>query len=213
MEMREALLYEKLPGSRVRCHTCQWQCTISPGKLGVCRMYRNSDGVLYTLNYSEVSSVGPDPIEKKPLFHFFPGSLVYSLGTWGCNFHCKHCQNWQISCADPAFLERSRTISPQDAVAIAERERCQGIAWTYNEPTIWFEYTLDSAKLAKEHDLYTVYVTNGYITPEALDMIGPYLDGYCVDVKGFTDRIYRDLAKVPRWRGILEVSERAKHSR
>ncbi|GAI52893.1 unnamed protein product, partial [marine sediment metagenome] len=104
MEMREALLYEKLPGSRVRCHTCQWQCTIGPGKLGVCRMYQNNDGVLYTLNYAEVSSVGVDPIEKKPLFHFFPGSLVYSLGTWGCNFHCKHCQNWQISCADPAFF-------------------------------------------------------------------------------------------------------------
>ena len=211
MEMREALLYETLPGSRVRCHTCQWRCTISPGKLGVCRMRRNSDSVLYDLNYAEVSSVAVDPVEKKPLFHFFPGSQVFSLGTWGCNFHCRHCQNWQISCADPSFLEASRTISPQEAISMAKRERCQGIAWTYNEPSIWFEYTLDSAKLAKENDLYTVYVTNGYITPEALDMIGPYLDGYCVDVKGFTDHLYLDLAKVTHWQGILEVTERAKH--
>jgi len=174
-------------------------------------MRRNSDSVLYDLNYAEVSSVAVDPIEKKPLFHFFPGSQVFSLGTWGCNFHCRHCQNWQISCADPSFLEASRTISPQEAISMANRERCQGIAWTYNEPSIWFEYTLDSAKLAKENDLYTVYVTNGYITPEALDMIGPYLDGYCVDVKGFTDPLYRDLAKVNVWREILEVTERAKH--
>ena len=207
--MREVLLYEKLPGSRAKCHICQWRCTIGPGKLGVCKMRQNIDGVLYALNYAEVSSVAVDPIEKKPLFHFFPGSLVFSLGTWGCNFHCKHCQNWQISWTDPSFLEGSRTISPEAAIAMAKRERCQGIAWTYNEPGIWFDYTLDSAKLAKEHDLYTVYVTNGYITPEALDTIGPYLDAYRVDVKGFSDKFYRDLAKVSGWRGILEVVERA----
>jgi pyruvate formate lyase activating enzyme len=212
MEMQEALLYKKLSGSRVRCHTCQWQCTIGPGKLGVCRMYRNDDGVLHSLNYADASSVAADPIEKKPLFHFFPGSRVFSLGTWGCNFHCKHCQNWQISCADPSSLERrSRIISPQDAVAMAKRERCQGIAWTYNEPAIWFEYTLDSAKIAKKQGLYTVYVTNGFISSEALDAIGPYLDGYCVDVKGFTDHVYQHLATVTKWRGILDVAERAKH--
>jgi len=207
---REVLLYDRLPGSRVRCHICQWRCAIGPGKLGVCRMRQNVDGVLYALNYAEASSVAVDPIEKKPLFHFFPGSLVFSLGTWGCNFHCKHCQNWQISCADASFLEGSRTISPQTAIEMTKRSNCQGIAWTYNEPTIWFEYTLDSAKLAKENGLYTVYVTNGYITPEALDMIGPYLEGYCVDVKGFSDRFHQELARVTRWRGILEVTERAK---
>ncbi|RLC72403.1 MAG: AmmeMemoRadiSam system radical SAM enzyme [Chloroflexi bacterium] len=206
----EALLYDKLPGSRVRCHVCQWRCTIGPGKLGVCKMRQNIDGVLYTLNYAQVSSAAVDPIEKKPLFHFFPGSRVFSLGTWGCNFHCKHCQNWQISCTDPSFLEGSRTISPQAAIEMTKRHDCQGIAWTYNEPTIWFEYTLDSAKLAKESNLYTVYVTNGYITAEALDMIGPYLEGYCVDVKGFTDGFHQELARLSHWRGILEVTERAK---
>jgi pyruvate formate lyase activating enzyme len=209
--MHEALLYEKLPASRVRCNICQWRCNIGPGKVGVCQMYRNTDGVLYSMNYAEVSSTGIDPIEKKPLFHFHPGTLVFSLGTWGCNFHCKHCQNWQISCITPAFLERgSRRLSPQGAIEGAEYDRCQGIAWTYNEPTVWFEYTLDSAKLAKENGLYTVYVTNGYMTPEALDTIGPYLDAFSLDVKGFSDRFYQELARVAKWRGILEVAERAK---
>ena len=210
--MKEALLYEKLPDSRVRCHVCQWRCTIGPGKLGVCRMRQNTDGVLYTLNYAQASSVAVDPIEKKPLFHFFPASQVFSMGTWGCNFHCQHCQNWQISCAEPWLVDReSRTISAEDSIALTRRQGCGGIAWTYNEPTVWFEYTLDGAKLAKENNLYTVYVTNGYMTPEALDMIGPYLDAFSLDVKGFSDKFYRELARVARWRGVLEVGEMAKH--
>ena len=208
--MQEVYLYERLPGSRVRCNICQWRCTINPGKLGVCRMRRNIDGVLYALNYAEASSLAVDPIEKKPLFHFFPGSQVFSLGTWGCNFHCQDCQNWQISCVEHVpEMRGSRTLSPEASIEMTKREHCQGIAWTYNEPSIWFEYTFDAAKLAKQNDLYTVYVTNGYITPEGLDMIGPYLDAYRVDVKGFSDRLYRELAKVSKWRGVLEVAERA----
>jgi len=209
--MSEALLYDRLPGSRVRCNVCQWRCIIGPSKSGVCRVRRNDDGVLHVLNYAEVSSVAVDPIEKKPLFHFFPGSLAFSLGTWGCNFHCKHCQNWQISCIEePAEVMRpSQRISPQQAVKLAKERSCGGIAWTYNEPSIWFEYTLDSARLAKQSGLYTVYVTNGYLTPEALDTIGPCLDAWRVDIKGFSDALYRDLAKIHRWRGILEVAKRA----
>jgi len=175
-------------------------------------MYQNIDGILHSLNYAEVSSAAVDPIEKKPLFHFHPGSRVFSMGTWGCNFHCRGCQNWQIACTDASVIERgSRTISPEASVESAKREGCKGIAWTYNEPAVWFDYTLDSAKLAKGNDLYTVYVTNGYISQEALDMIGPYLDGYCVDVKGFSDKLYRDLARISHWRGILDMAERAKH--
>ena len=209
--MHEAMLYDRLPGSRVRCNICQWRCTIGPGKLGVCRMRQNIDGTLYTLNYAEVSSAAVDPIEKKPLFHFFPASTVFSLGTWGCNFRCRDCQNWQISQATLSDLERgSQRLSPEESIELTKRYNCQGIAWTYNEPSIWFEYTLDGAKLAKANNLYTVYVTNGYITEEALDEIGPYLDAYRVDVKGFTDALYRDLAKVHRWRGILDVAKRAK---
>ena len=209
--MYEAMLYEKLPNSRVRCNVCQWRCNIGPDKLGVCRMRQNKDGVLYSLNYAEVSSVAADPIEKKPLFHFFPGSLAFSLGTWGCNFHCKHCQNWEISSPEAgAPWRNSQQIQPKAAIEMAKHYHCDGIAWTYNEPSIWFEYTLDSAKLAKENNLYTVYVTNGYLTPEALDTIGPYLDVWRVDIKGFTDSFYRELAKVSHWRGILDVARRAK---
>jgi len=210
--MHEAMLYEELVNSRVRCHICQWYCNIGAGKFGVCRMYHNRDGILYNMNYAKASSVAVDPIEKKPLFHFFPGSLAFSIGGWGCNFHCQDCQNWEISC--PAINEPwrgSREVQPQAAVELAKRYQCQGIAWTYNEPTIWFEYTFDSAKLAKDNGLYTVYVTNGYMSPEALDTIGPYLDAWRVDVKGFTDSLYQKLAKIPRWRGILEVAQRAKH--
>jgi len=206
----QALLYEELPGSRVRCHVCQWRCVIAPDKFGVCKVRQNKEGKLYIMNYAEVSSAAVDPIEKKPLFHFFPGSQVFSLGSWGCNFHCQHCQNWQISCAEPPFASSSQIISPQNAIELSQRYHCGGIAWTYNEPAIWFEYTLDSAKLAKDKDLYTVYVTNGYLTPEALDIIGPFLDAWRVDIKGFSDALYRQLAKVSRWRGILEVAKRAK---
>ncbi len=209
--MHEAMLYEKLPGSRVRCNICQWYCTIRPDEFGVCRMYQNRDGVLYNMNYAQVSSVAADPIEKKPLFHFFPGSLAFSLGGWGCNFHCRDCQNWEISCPQISEPWRgSQEIQPQTAIELAKHYQCQGIAWTYNEPSIWFEYTLDSAKLAKENNLYTVYVTNGYLTPEALDTIGPYLDAWRVDVKGFSDSFYQKLAKITHWRGILEVTQRAK---
>jgi len=160
------------------------------------------------MNYAEVSSVAADPIEKKPLFHFFPGTSALSLGTWGCNFHCQDCQNWEISCVD--IPGTSQQLSPQNEIELARKYNCAGIAWTYNEPTIWFEYTLDSAKLAKENGLYTVYVTNGYITPEALDTIGPYLDAWRVDVKGFSDGFYRKLAKISHWRGILDMAQRAK---
>jgi pyruvate formate lyase activating enzyme len=209
--MHEAVLYDKLPDSRVRCHICQWRCRINPDKYGVCGMYQNIDGTLFNLNYARVSSVAADPIEKKPLFHFYPGTLAFSLGTLGCNFHCKHCQNWEISMADGSALRKGcRELQPQASIELAKQYQCQGIAWTYNEPTIWFEHTLDSARLAKGNNLYTVYVTNGYATPEALDTIGPYLDAWRVDIKGFSDGFYRELAKIPYWREILETTKRAK---
>lgn len=210
--MHEAVLYERLPDSRVRCHTCQWRCRINPGKYGVCGMYQNQGGTLFNLNYARVSSAAADPIEKKPLFHFYPGTLCFSLGTLGCNFHCKHCQNWEISTADSSsLLHDCRELQPKAAIELARQSRCQGISWTYNEPTIWFEYTLDSAKLAKAANLYTVYVTNGYATPEALDTIGPYLDAWRVDIKGFSDEFYKTLSGVPHWREILDVTKRAKN--
>src|SRR3990170_7829169 len=179
---RDAMLWEQLTDGRVRCHLCQYRCAIQPGKRGVCRVRQNVDGTLVSLIHGLVSSAAVDPIEKKPLFHFHPGSLVFSLGTLGCNFRCVHCQNWEISFADPTTGTREcHYLSPADSVAMASRQGCQGIAWTYNEPTIWFEYTYDSAILARQEGLYTVYVTNGYMTAEALDTIGPYLQAYRVD--------------------------------
>jgi pyruvate formate lyase activating enzyme len=209
---REAMLYEKLGDSVVRCQVCQWRCVIRPQKHGLCQVRQNRNGILYILNYSEVSSAAVDPIEKKPLFHFHPTSMVFSLGGWGCNFHCIHCQNWQISCTAPWEAKRgSQQISPEQSIKLTKQYGCEGIAWTYNEPAIWLEYTLDAAKLAKKEGLYTVYVTNGYSTPEALDAIGPYLDAWRVDVKGFSDSFYTKLAKLSKWRSILEVAERAKN--
>lgn len=172
-------------------------------------MRLNRDGSLQTMNYAGVSSLAVDPIEKKPLFHFFPGSKVLSIGGWGCNFHCSDCQNWEIACVD--MPGDAQQVSPEAAVELARRYNCAGIAWTYNEPTIWFEYTLDSARLAKQNGLYTVYVTNGYMTPEALDVIGPYIDAWRVDIKGFSDSFYRRLTGLSHWLGILDVAMQAKN--
>jgi pyruvate formate lyase activating enzyme len=209
--MLEAALYQKLPESQVKCGTCQWRCRINPGKVGACGMYRNLFGSLYNLNYGYVSSAAPDPVEKKPLFHFYPGTSCFSLGTLGCNFQCKHCQNWEISTSDGNAIENMcREFLPVDAVKTAKQNSYRGIAWTYNEPSVWFEYTLESAKLAKAVGLYTVYVTNGYATPEMLDTIGPYLDAWRVDIKGFSDSLYQELTGVPHWREILDVTKRAK---
>jgi pyruvate formate lyase activating enzyme len=210
--MHEAALYEKLAESAVRCRTCQWRCRINPGKTGACGMYENKAGTLFSLNYGYVSSLNVDPIEKKPLFHFYPGTLVYSLGTLGCNFRCKHCQNWEISTPDGKDIARMcREVSPENAIKLAVQSGARGIAWTYNEPAVWFEYTLECAKLAKAAGLYTVYVTNGFATPEALDTIGPYLDAWRVDIKGFSDKFYKEVAGVPRWREILDVTQRAQN--
>ena len=209
--MHQALLHEKLAGNYVKCGICRWRCKIAPGSFGVCRMYLNQNGDLFNLNYGLASSVAIDPIEKKPLNHFHPGSRVFSLGSWGCNFHCPGCQNWSISCVDFTAVEnQSEKITPEEAVRLTQKNGCAGIAWTYNEPTMWFEYTLDSAKLARQNGLYTVYVTNGYMTSEALETIGPYLDAWRVDIKGFNSDYYRKLAKITHWEGILETAERAK---
>lgn len=211
--MPEAILYEKLNNNAVKCHVCQWHCTIKDDCYGLCGIRYNHQGILNILNYGVVSSVAADPIEKKPLFHFYPGSKVLSLGSWGCNFHCLHCQNWQISMIrlQETIIEESQFITPEYSITLAKDYNCEGIAWTYNEPAIWLEYTVDAAKLAKEAGLYTVYVTNGYSTIEALDEIGPFLDAYRVDFKGFSDLAYRKLAKIYKWEGILEVTKRAKY--
>lgn len=187
--IKEAILYEKV-NERVRCSVCNRRCSIPEGGRGFCLTRENRNGKLYSLIYAAVSSAAVDPIEKKPLFHFYPGSFVYSLGTVGCNFRCKHCQNWNISQAviDEAYTE---DIPPEEAIETTKRYNCRSIAWTYNEPTIWLEYTLDCAKLAHKDDIKTVYVTNGYMTEETLELLSPLLDAANIDLKGMTDEFYK----------------------
>ncbi|WP_406657151.1 AmmeMemoRadiSam system radical SAM enzyme [Methanolobus sp. ZRKC2] len=206
--IKEVMLYDKLEDKKVRCGICSHRCTISPGKRGFCMVRENRDGTLYALNYSVVSSEALDPIEKKPLYHFYPGSSVYSLGSIGCNFKCKHCQNWTISQVD-IDTENALELSPEMAVSRATQMKARSIAWTYNEPGIWFEYTYDCAKLAKEAGLATIYVTNGYLTPEALKKISPYLDAYRIDIKAFSDEFYRKIASA-KLQPVLESTALAK---
>jgi pyruvate formate lyase activating enzyme len=210
--LHEAMLYEKLGDGVVGCRVCPRLCRIKPGHSGTCRARANRDGVLYSVIYDRVCSVAADPIEKKPLFHFFPGSTVLSLGTLGCNFTCRHCQNWQIAHADPvAHVSELRELPVRNLPVLADHNGCQGVAWTYNEPTIWLEYVLDGAMIAHEHGLYTVMVTNGYITEEALDVIAPHIDAYRVDVKGFSDKTYHDVCRIGEFAPVLAAAVRAKH--
>jgi pyruvate formate lyase activating enzyme len=207
---KEALLYDKLPDSQVQCHTCQRRCTIPPGKRGWCLTRLNEGGVLYSLIYGEVSSLSINPIEKKPVFHFHPGTRWLSLGSLGCNFRCPGCQNWEIAHWSGKDTTATHYLSPEHQVEMALSHGCLGLSWTFNEPTLWFEYTLDSAKLAREKGLYTNYVTNGFITGEALDTIAPYLDVYRVDVKGFSADTYQKIAHTPDFEMVLKGAERAK---
>jgi pyruvate formate lyase activating enzyme len=190
--MHEAALYEKLPDLAVRCSVCNNRCTIREGKTGICSVRVNKNGVLYSTTYGLVTSEAIDPIEKKPLYHFLPGSRCYSLGGIGCNFHCEHCQNWHISRATGDMV-RMTQLTPADGIEHAVRQGCRSIAWTYNEPTIWHEYTRDMALLARVKGLGTVYVTNGYITEEALRDISPVLNAFRVDIKSFSDDFYRKI--------------------
>ncbi|AKB74684.1 pyruvate formate-lyase 1-activating enzyme [Methanosarcina lacustris Z-7289] len=206
--IREAMFYEKLEADKVQCGLCAHRCKIAPGKRGFCRVRENRGGNLYSLIYGTVSSEAVDPIEKKPLYHFYPGSYAYSVGTVGCNFRCKHCQNWTISqtCVEDSY---ARDILPEELVERALISGSRSIAWTYNEPTIWHEYTYESAKLAKDAGLATVYVTNGYMTPEALRHIAPRLDAANIDIKAFTEKFYHDVASA-KLAPVLESSVLAK---
>lgn len=201
-----ARFWEEKSGDNVQCALCPRECLISPGEMGVCRARKNMDGKLYTMVYAEATSANSDPIEKKPLYHFYPGSRVFSMSTAGCNLECKHCQNWRISRSSVEDIT-TEYIEPEEAVDKAKRSNCQGIAYTYGEPVIWFEYALDTAKLANEEGLYNVFVTNGYMNLEAWEELGPYLDWINVDVKGFRDELYQEVCGVPSLEPVLKTCE------
>jgi pyruvate formate lyase activating enzyme len=186
------MLYEKLPEGKVRCHLCAHRCLIADGKRGVCQVRENRVGTLYTLVYGRTIAQHVDSVEKKPLFHFRPGSFAYSIATVGCNFHCRWCQNWEISQVEREQpLPVGREASPEQIVAAAQQANCSSIAYTYTEPTVFFEHAYDTARLAHEAGLANIYVTNGYMTEEMLETFDPYLDAANVDLKTFSDDIYR----------------------
>ncbi len=194
--IRPALLSEAFddpvaPGS-LRCIACAHRCVLRPSRVGICGVRQNRGGSLYTLVYGQIVASKAEPIEKKPFYHFLPGSSAYSLATWGCNFHCAYCQNWQISQAhrEGRFPE-SRYTRPETAVEQALANGVQSIAYTYVEPAIFIEYALDTMNRARDAGLHNVFVTNGYETPEAIELLAPRLDAANVDLKGPTDQFYR----------------------
>jgi pyruvate formate lyase activating enzyme len=193
--MKEALLYEKLENNFVHCFLCAHHCKIAEGKFGFCGVRQNIKGTLYTHVYGRPCALHVDPIEKKPLYHFFPGSFSFSIATIGCNFHCNFCQNWEISQArirDGVEIDKEN-VFPEEVVKEAIKNKCKGISYTYTEPTIFFEYAYETAKLAKTKGLYNNFVTNGYMTKECLEMIKPYLDAANVDLKFFKEDSYKKI--------------------
>lgn len=187
--MKEAMFYEKFDEKKVRCFLCAHHCVIKDGKRGICHVRKNIEGTLYTLVYGRVVSMNIDPIEKKPLFHFQTGSTSFSIATVGCNFHCEHCQNSEIS-QYPKVHEGEiigQHVTPEAIVEAARRKGCKSISYTYTEPTIFFEFAYDCAKLAHDKGIKNVFVSNGYTTPEATKLIAPYLDGNNIDLKGNND--------------------------
>ena len=191
----EAYLFEPLDDIKVKCNLCNHRCVIKDGRRGLCSVRENRDGKLLTLVYGKLIARHVDPIEKKPLFHFLPGTLSYSIATVGCNLRCRFCQNADIAQmpADHHGRIMGDAISAQQVVDDAAKSGCRSIAYTYTEPTVFFEFAYDTAKIAHERDIRNVFVTNGYMTPEAIDMINPYLDAANVDLKAFSDTFYKDV--------------------
>jgi pyruvate formate lyase activating enzyme len=188
------MFYDKMPGGGVKCGLCRFRCAIADGRRGICGVRENREGTLYSLVYGKAVAENIDPIEKKPLFHFHPGSRTFSVATVGCNFRCRHCQNYSIS---QSAWEGGRIggydLPPEEIVGRAVAAGCASISYTYTEPTIFFEYAYDTARLARQAGLKNVFVTNGYITPEALALISPFLDAANIDLKGFSDKFYREV--------------------
>lgn len=193
--MREAMFWEKLDGDRVRCGLCRHACVIPPGRRGICGVRENQGGQLLTLVYGRLIAENVDPIEKKPLFHYRPGSRSYSIATVGCNFRCRHCQNAEISQWPHSGREiPGHKVPPAEVVGAALEAGCRSISYTYTEPTIFYEYAYDTAVLAHEKGLGNVWVSNGYTGTAALERISPVLDAVNVDLKGFTEKFYREVA-------------------
>jgi len=190
--VREALYYEKLEHKQIRCTLCPRECVIDDMERGYCGVRENHDGTYYTLVHSRPCTWHADPIEKKPLFHFHPGTLAFSIATAGCNVNCKFCQNWEISQARPEQI-RSIYMPPEKAAAMAAEYNCRSIAYTYSEPIVFYEYMVDTADAGHERGIQSVVVTGGYISPEPLKKLCLHVDAIKVDLKSFSEQFYRDI--------------------
>ena len=206
--MKEALYYEKLAAAAVRCRLCPHACLIAPGGRGLCGVRVNNAGVLYSEVYGRTTGIALDPIEKKPLYRYHPGEYILSVGTKGCNLRCSFCQNWQIS-QDPHAPTSG--ITSADIIAKAREARSFGVAYTYNEPFIWYEFVLETAKLARREGLANVLVTNGFVSREPLEEMLPFIDAMNIDLKSFSDDFYRKLCGA-RLAPVLETIKRCARS-
>jgi pyruvate formate lyase activating enzyme len=212
--IRRAILAEPyddpfVPGA-VRCVACAHRCDVRPGRIGLCGVRQNRGGSLYSLVYGQLVLAQAEPIEKKPFYHFLPGSRAYSIATRGCNFHCAFCQNWEVSQAHREGLQpEARQATPRQVVDEALAAGVKSIAYTYVEPTVFIEFAFDTMVLARDAGLRNVFVTNGYQTPEAVDLVAPLLDAANVDIKGATDRFYRRVAGA-RWEPVRQSVEEMK---
>ena len=195
--MKQAVLYTKLEGKKVQCRACNHYCMIAEGKTGICGVRKNAGGELYLLVYGRPIASHIDPIEKKPLFHFLPGSKIFSIGTVGCNFGCLFCQNFDISQSlkEGNLNVVGEDLPPEQIVEYCKKNKIPSIAYTYNEPTIFFEYAYDTAMLAKKSGIRNVFVTNGYMSKEALKKLEECADALNIDLKGFTEEFYSKSCK------------------
>jgi len=199
VDIKEAMFYEKIDHKTIRCALCPRNCVLSDGMLGFCRARRPKNGKHYSLVYGNPTAVNVDPIEKKPLFHFLPSTNAFSIATAGCNFRCKYCQNWQISQFSPEETTNYQ-LPPKEVVNKAFQYKCPTIAYTYSEPSIFYEYMLDSARIAKIRGIRNMYHSNGSLNPEPAEELANYLDGANIDLKGFTQEFY---SKIPE--GYLDT--------
>jgi pyruvate formate lyase activating enzyme len=202
--MIKALLGESAGEDRVICHLCAHECRINEGKTGVCRVRKNLKGELFSLNADRVVSINLDPIEKKPLYHFLPGSRSFSIAAMGCNFSCRFCQNHSISVVNAEDEIQGERISPEQVLALARKNHAQSISYTYTEPTVFFELVLETARLARLAGIRNALVSNGYMTAKALSLLGPFLDGANIDLKAFSDGFYKKFCSA-HLRPVLET--------
>jgi pyruvate formate lyase activating enzyme len=212
----ETRLQEKLDDGTTRCNLCLWRCKLKHGQRGFCQAHVNRYGTLYNLSYGILSAIDVGPIEDKPVRHFQPGSRVMSVGSYGCNFRCGGCHNLEISWGVTALDELARGqstaayVTPEQLVATAQRHGVEGIAFTYSEPAVWLEYVLDVSQLAKQAGLYTVYVSNSFVTDEALELMAPVMDVLCSDIKSLEDGFYREICPTASVDQVLGSIEKAR---